>query len=487
LREQDPFRFIKRLPWEKITIWAIFLLLIYLLRDFFDVLFLTFIISYIAHNLVTWACERMGIGDKPSHPLRYLNTVLVFLVFLGLLTGAGWLVLPKVFEQGKRLGEQAQDLIPAASRPLASEDRADAVLRDTLGEKAYGDFRDTPGYYPLRAELTQVFRRLPGHEGAARDFKKEEAILPRLDLKPENGEVTPHLRPVQRRDIRYHLDNILKAGMGRARFEEFQASPSYELTYGRVVTSLQNTATENLPVFADLLTTVATKIFTYSMHFLISIIFSFMIVIGIPRFGKAVQSLEESRLSEFYREITPSIVSFGRSMGMAFQGQAVIALVNTALTLVGLVILGIPNPIALSVIVFVCSFIPVLGVFISSAPIALVALQGGGILLAFESLVMITIIHVIEAYILNPRILGSVMKMHPLMVLVILFAGEHFFGIWGLLIAVPLVHYLFNHVILKQPVPERRLKRTGAIPVVRECDESGVTDAPPSEDPLSKE
>jgi hypothetical protein len=64
--------------------------------------------------------------------------------------------------------------------------------------------------------------------------------------------------------------------------------------------------------------------------------------------------------------------------------------------------------------------------------------------------------------------------------------GEHFFGIWGLLIAVPLSHYLFHHVILKKPVPLRRSRRTGAFPVPGGEDDSGVVDAPSLHDPLSK-
>jgi predicted PurR-regulated permease PerM len=265
------------------------------------------------------------------------------------------------------------------------------------------------------------------------------------------------------------MDNFLLAFMGRARFDEFQGSPAYQQTYEQLIRTMQAAATENVPAFADLLNTVF-RFFTYLMHFLLSIIFSFMIVIGIPRFRKQILSLEESRFSGFYREISPSIVSFAKSMGMAFQGQAIIALVNTALTLVGLVLLGVPNPIALGVIVFLCSFIPVLGVFISSAPILLVALQEGGGILAVQAIVLIILIHLIEAYFLNPRILGTVMKMHPLLVLVILFVGEHFFGVWGLLIGVPLSHYLFNHVVLRKPLPERRPRRTQVIPVQSEPD-----------------
>ena len=51
---------------------------------------------------------------------------------------------------------------------------------------------------------------------------------------------------------------------------------------------------------------------------------------------------------------------------------------NTVLTLIGLLLLDIPLVAMLSVIVFVCSFIPVLGVFISTMPIVLVALNAGG-------------------------------------------------------------------------------------------------------------
>ncbi|MHC5039156.1 MAG: AI-2E family transporter [Planctomycetota bacterium] len=286
LREQDPFRFIKRLPWEKITIWAIFLFLIYLLRSFFAVLFLTFVISYIAHNIVDWACYRMGVNHRPNHPLRYVTTVMVFILFLGLIFGAGWLVFPKLYEQGKHLAEQAQTLIPANPTAMTPEDRADTLLRESLGEKEYSVFRESAEYYPLRAEIADTLRKIPGQESSGPPVAREEAIVPRLDLTAPSDTPVTGLQPVKRKDILHHLDNFLMVVMGKARFAEFQASPAYGQTYGQVVKTLQSAATENLPAVADLITTVATKLLGYAMQFLISIIFSFLIVIGIPRFGK---------------------------------------------------------------------------------------------------------------------------------------------------------------------------------------------------------
>ncbi len=60
--------------------------------------------------------------------------------------------------------------------------------------------------------------------------------------------------------------------------------------------------------------------------------------------------------------------------------QARIALVNTALTAAGMWTLAIPGIGLLSLFVFICSFIPIAGCFISTVPIAFVALTEYGFL-----------------------------------------------------------------------------------------------------------
>jgi predicted PurR-regulated permease PerM len=165
-----------------------------------------------------------------------------------------------------------------------------------------------------------------------------------------------------------------------------------------------------------------------------------------------VSKLDKSRIKEFYREVAPGLASFGWLMGRAFQAQAIIAAVNTGLTFSALHLLDIPHRTFLCSIVFLCSFIPVVGVVISSIPITVVALQlPGGIVLALEMVGCILIIHFIETTLLNPKIMGDMLKLHPLLVLVILLVGEHFFGVWGLLLGVPVSVYIFRFVILGGP------------------------------------
>ena len=61
-------------------------------------------------------------------------------------------------------------------------------------------------------------------------------------------------------------------------------------------------------------------------------------------------------------------------------------------------------------------------------------------------ILMVTCVHFVEAYGLNPAIYSAHMKIHPLIVLCVLVVAEHHMGIWGLLLAVPLT--VFTHDFL---------------------------------------
>jgi len=165
-----------------------------------------------------------------------------------------------------------------------------------------------------------------------------------------------------------------------------------------------------------------------------------------------------SRISRFYEEIVPDIIGFGRSIGRAFQAQAFIAICNTLLTFLGLVFFNVPSPIFLSLIVFVCSFIPILGIFLSSLPICMLGLQTGGFALVLKLALFIIGIHLMEAYVLNPKIMGAVMHIHFLAVLIILLVAGNLFGFWGLLLGIPTFQYIFNQIIMN---PDKASNRMG--------------------------
>lgn len=191
------------------------------------------------------------------------------------------------------------------------------------------------------------------------------------------------------------------------------------------------------------------QILKISFHLVLSLIFSFLILWDFDRLKKAVRNLGNTRVRWIFRILSPKLIQFGDILGKAFEAQIIIAVANTLLTLLGLTYLGIPSKLFLSVIVFVCSFIPVVGVFISSLPICLLAYQNHGLFAVFEGLVLIASIHFIEAYLLNPRIVGAHLAVHPFVAVCILVVSEYLAGIWGLLLGIPCAVFLYQSFILR--------------------------------------
>lgn len=179
----------------------------------------------------------------------------------------------------------------------------------------------------------------------------------------------------------------------------------------------------------------------------VSLILSFMMVWDLPSIANGVASLKTSRLAPIYNTVAPSVEVFANLFGKALQAQARIAMVNTILTALGMWILQIPGMGLLSLFVFLCGFIPIAGVIISTVPIGFVALTEYGFMKLALVILMITGVHFVEAYGLNPAIYSAHLKLHPLLVLAVLVVAEHSMGVWGLLLAVPMSVFALDYCI----------------------------------------
>jgi predicted PurR-regulated permease PerM len=201
------------------------------------------------------------------------------------------------------------------------------------------------------------------------------------------------------------------------------------------------------------------KMLGIASSFLLSLLFSFLIILDYPRLTHSFSKLEKSRFAFVVKEVKPGIIQFSRMLGKAFQAQFIIALLNSLLTFIGLWAIGIGKYSAFLIsIVFLCSFVPIAGVFMSSVPICMVSLQDHGLFLMFMAIILIIIIHTIETYVLNPRIYGSHMRMNPVVVLSILTIFGKIFGLWGLILGVPLCNWFIRVVCLQEELlPARKL------------------------------
>ncbi|MCA9795505.1 MAG: AI-2E family transporter [Candidatus Eremiobacteraeota bacterium] len=204
---------------------------------------------------------------------------------------------------------------------------------------------------------------------------------------------------------------------------------------------------------------LGSKLLKLSSQFVLSILFSFLIVLDLPNLAEGTRSLRDTRLRYVYDEVTDSLLRFGATVGRAFEAQFIVAIFNTLLTAVGVWCLGLRDEIAfISLVVFLCSFIPIAGVIISSVPICLLALTQGGFPKVILALVLIFAIHAIEAYILNPRIFGRHLHLNPVVVMILLTICGKLFGVWGLILSLPIATYLFREAIQHK---QRRPQATG--------------------------
>ena len=191
----------------------------------------------------------------------------------------------------------------------------------------------------------------------------------------------------------------------------------------------------------------------YFGWFFLAMLFSFLIMFDLPHLSKGVKNLKYTKLADSYQETADSILLFAKVVGENFRAQLFISTVNTCLTAICLYALDIKAIALLCTIVFMCGLIPVLGMIISSVPIILMAVNTGGMELGFWSIVMIIGIHMFETYVLNPRIVSSIMRINPVMTLIILYIAHSVIGMWGMLLGVPIAVYIYRKISL----PKRKI------------------------------
>ncbi|MBV1859184.1 MAG: AI-2E family transporter, partial [Nannocystaceae bacterium] len=133
--------------------------------------------------------------------------------------------------------------------------------------------------------------------------------------------------------------------------------------------------------------------------------------------------------------------SMDRGLGGVVRGQLLICLVNGTLTFVGLVVFGVKYSFLLGLMAGAFSLIPIFGTIISSVPIILIAAGSSDEGLSFGPalgmLAWIAGVHLLEANVLNPKIIGDSAHIHPVIVIFALLAGESMFGLVGALLAIP--------------------------------------------------
>jgi len=386
---------------EKWLIWAALIGIVFLLRHLFPMIFLTFILAYIGNTVLNVVSRRSRF--------RRINLIVMYIVLIVLLVGAALLVVPRLFGEARNL-----------ARTYISHDAEATRMQDK----------------PVTAPPQPVLPR----KSVPKNAKPE---MTATVTAPATAVIEPDEQTVLDRETRRLFDAVMFQLLGKESFQSFQASDSYTSMLERIERSIA----KFIPKIIDGVRIFVNGVFFVAFQFLISIIFSFLILWDLPRLRESATGFAKGRTAEIYEEIAPGLQAFAIMLGRAFEAQTFVAIINAILTAIGFTILGIPSIALLGTIVFFCSYIPVFGVILSTLPAALLAFKAGGLPMVGGLVVMILIVHAIEAYGLNPLIYGRHMRLHPVAVLIVLLVGEHLFGVWGLLLAVPISAFILKYVI----------------------------------------
>ncbi|MDK8350934.1 AI-2E family transporter [Gleimia europaea] len=135
------------------------------------------------------------------------------------------------------------------------------------------------------------------------------------------------------------------------------------------------------------------------------------------------------------------------TLGAYAKAQILVAAIDATGIGLGAFFLGVPLAIPLAVLVFLGSFIPIVGAFLTGTIAVLVALVDQGLMTAVFMLVVILVVQQLEGNVLQPWLMSNAVSLHPVAVLLAVAAGSFLFGIAGALFAVPVLAFLNTSIL----------------------------------------
>jgi putative heme transporter len=235
-----------------------------------------------------------------------------------------------------------------------------------------------------------------------------------------------------------YADLADQVGQGLTQIQDFavRTFPISQRQINEAVASAQDTIVANRSLLTSgALTTAATvsEVFTGTLLTLFTLFFFLMDgrqiwlwVVGLAPINS------QAYLDEAARRSWRTLISYVRA-------TVVVAAFDAIFIGIGLLFLGTPLVIPLAALVFLGAFIPIIGSFLAGTVSVLVTLVAVGPVRALIALGVIVLIMQLEGHVMQPLLMGRAVSVHPLAVVLGIAAGLLVGGIFGALIAVPVI------------------------------------------------
>lgn len=184
-------------------------------------------------------------------------------------------------------------------------------------------------------------------------------------------------------------------------------------------------------------------------------VFFVVFVIGLYLISYSLPSLYRSFLGLFDKQSQPKVVSVLADLRRALLGflfaQVIISLLTYFVTLIGLLLLRVDYPLAIALLIILVDVLPVLGTSAVLVPWAAYTMLAGNIPLGIGLLILLVVIMIFRRLI-EPKIIGDAVGIHPLAALASMYIGFQLIGVIGLILGpvVVIVYLALRRVGLLQ-------------------------------------
>ena len=236
-----------------------------------------------------------------------------------------------------------------------------------------------------------------------------------------------------------------------------------------------------MSILFDQLGAVTSSIFEFILIFLVGPVLAFYFLIDLPTV--------QQRLVDVFPKDRQTEASFvGRQLNAAIggflRGQLLVAVIVGVMLSFGYWVIGLEFWLLIGLVGGLLNIVPFLGPWVGGFLGVLVAITTADVPTAIWAVVVAVIVQQIDNNFVSPSVLRATVRLHPTVTLLSLVLGGALAGVWGVIIAVPLVasikillgHWWRTRVLdqtweeaseamFEEPEPSR-LRRTGEIPTI---------------------
>ena len=167
------------------------------------------------------------------------------------------------------------------------------------------------------------------------------------------------------------------------------------------------------------------------------IIMPFMLF-SLLRDGKGLRDYITQFLPNKLREPVGKVLSeVNQQLSNYVRGQITVAVIVAIMFIIFFKIIGLRYAVTLGITAGILNLVPYLGSFLAMIPALVLGLIAGPVML-LKVIIVFIVEQTIEGRFVSPLILGSQLNIHPITILFVLLTSGSMFGIWGVLLGIPI-------------------------------------------------